>query len=302
MFTANAPTVYILVDRSSSMFDRGFWDPLKTGVLSVVQDLGDEVRFGFTTYTGQNGGVCPDLTPAGAIGEDNFAAIQAAYDGLQAPTYKGETPTALALAQVADTLAADPGMGSKYILLVTDGEPDFCDDTPPTCPRDAVIGAVQAAYARGIGTFIFSLGGDVDQSHLQDVANAGTGQPVEDHQNAVEQQCSMVRGSYAATQGSAPYFQPNVDTQTLVNALSAVITGVRSCVFELQGRLQIDLSAADQGVVEIDGVRVPYGAPDGYRMNSPTQLELLGASCERLRDPASQRVFIDFPCEAIIAF
>ncbi len=299
-FTSEAPTVFLLVDRSSSMFDQGFWEPLKAGVLTVVEQLDSDVRFGFTTYTGQQGGVCPELTPTGALAEDNFAAIRAAYDALGAPNYKGETPTALALEQVAMQLAADAADGPKYIMLVTDGEPDFCDDANVTCARDAVVAAVQAAYGRGIGTFIFSLGGDVDRSHLEDVANAGTGQPVEDRQNAVAQQCGTQRASYSGTHGSAAYFEPNVDQQALVNALSTVIAGVRTCVFELQGRIEIDLLAADQGVVEIDGTRVPYGGPDGYRMNSATQLELVGASCERLRDPNSKRVLIDFPCEAVV--
>ena len=57
---------------------------------------------------------------------------------------------------------------------------------------------------------------------------------------------------------------------------------------------------ADQGVVEVDGQRVPYGEPDGYRMNSETQLELMGAACKRLKRPETKRVFIDFPCEAVI--
>jgi len=51
--------------------------------------------------------------------------------------------------------------------------------------------------------------------------------------------------------------------------------------------------------VTIDGSVVPYGAPDGFRMNSPTQLELLGAACTKLKQPETLRVAIDFPCKAI---
>ena len=56
---------------------------------------------------------------------------------------------------------------------------------------------------------------------------------------------------------------------------------------------------ADQGVVELDGVKVAYGGAAGYRMNSETPLELLGLACQRLKRPDTTRVFIDFPCEAI---
>ncbi len=36
-FEPQTPTVMVLVDRSGSMFDSGFWDPLKTAVLKVVR-------------------------------------------------------------------------------------------------------------------------------------------------------------------------------------------------------------------------------------------------------------------------
>src|SRR5690242_11496586 len=59
-FLPNTPTVFILVDQSSSMFETinvngtqtNLWDPMKAGVLEVVEALQSEVRFGFATYTG----------------------------------------------------------------------------------------------------------------------------------------------------------------------------------------------------------------------------------------------------------
>jgi hypothetical protein len=118
---------------------------------------------------------------------------------------------------------------------------------------------------------------------------------------AVFYQCNGGTASYGAASGSAPFYEPNVnDQQQLVGALSGVVAGVRSCVFDLQGKLQIDLNAAGMGIVEIDGKRIPYGGADGFRMNSPTQLELLGNACGTLRKPESKSVFIDFPCEAVV--
>ncbi|MDB4972891.1 MAG: hypothetical protein JWN48_1232 [Myxococcaceae bacterium] len=301
-FESRPPSVFILVDRSSSMFEHGLWEPLKSGVLEMVQRLQTEVRFGFSTYTGQNGGVCPDLTTATAVAQNNYASIAAAYNALGAPSYKGETPTARAIDQTAAVLKSDSDPGPKFILLVTDGEPDFCDDANVTCARDAVVGAVQAAYRAGIGTYIFSVGGGVEQSHLRDVANAGTGQKVEDHAQAVAQQCQGSQGSYGTPAGSAPFFEPNVnEQQLLVDSLASVVSGARSCTFDLQGKIKIDLGEADSGMVQIDGVTVPFGGTDGYRMNSATQLELLGASCQRLKQQDVQRVSIHFPCQAVIA-
>jgi hypothetical protein len=306
-FGSPEPTVYILVDRSSSMFEFNFWNPLKAGVLEVVKRLESEVNFGFSTYTGQAGGMCPELTTLDRIGKNNYGAIKTAYDALTKPTYKGETPTAAAIDAVAKRLsdeaasAGDVAPSPTVILLVTDGEPDFCDDPNVTCSRDAVVGAVQAAKAKGIGTFIFSIGGMVDRGHLGDVANAGVGQPLVDRQNAVMYQCPQRRATYSTSSGNAPFFEPNVNDQSaLVDALASVVSSVRSCVFDLQGKLKIDLGAASQGVVEIDRQRVPYNTPDGFRMNSETQLELMGASCQKLRAPGARNVAIDFPCEAIL--
>jgi hypothetical protein len=243
---------------------------------------------------------CPELTDVVPIAEKNYAAIKRAYDAVSMPKYKGETPTALAIAEVAKILQQEPASNPKYILVVTDGEPDFCDDPNVTCARDAVVAATQAAYAQGIGTFIISIGGQIDRGHLGDVANAGVGQPVEDRQMAVHYQCSASAATYSAMNGNAPFFEPDVnDRKALVDTLTSVIGGARSCVFDLQGKLKIDLALADQGVVELDGVRIGYGPPDGYRMNSETQLELVGKACERLKQPQTMRVFIDFPCQAI---
>lgn len=300
-FESKTPTVFILVDRSSSMFERGLWEPLKGGVLSIVDQLDEEVRFGFSTYTGAPGGVCPELTASVTIEEGNYSAIKATYDGIAPPTYKGETPTSRAIDEVVKILAAESEDTSKYILLVTDGEPDFCDDPNVTCSRDAVVASTQAAKAMGIGTFIFSVGGSVDAAHLQDVANAGSGQGVEDRQMAVFYQCNGGTAVYSAQPGNAAFYEPSVNDQAaLVSELAGVVAGVRSCIFDLQGKVIINLNAADQGMVEIDGKVVPFGDPDGYRMNSPTQLELLGKACSELRKPESKNVFIDFPCEAVV--
>jgi uncharacterized protein YegL len=302
-FESKLPAVLIVVDRSSSMFERGLWEPLKQGVLAIVQQLQADVLFGFTTYTGQAGGVCPDLSGGVGVEIDNYAAIRAAYEALAAPTYKGETPTSRAIDEATALLSAQPASTPKFILLVTDGEPDFCDDPNVVCARDAVVASAQQARAKGIGTLIFSVGGSVDRAHLQDVANAGSGLGVEDRQMAVASQCAGAKGSYSTPAGNAAYYEPNVnDQQALAGALSGAVAGLRSCIFDLQGQVEIDLSVASQGVVEIAGKRVPFGGADGFRMNSPTQLELLGEACVQLRKPESVDVSIDFPCEAIVLF
>ncbi|HVZ36539.1 MAG TPA: hypothetical protein VG963_29115, partial [Polyangiaceae bacterium] len=113
-FEAQTPTVLLVVDRSSSQWDNypnDTWDPMKNGILQVVQQVQKDVRFGMVTYTGQNGGVCPDLFPSMnqvTFDKNNYDAIAANLNAVQKPSYKGETPTALTLQEAVPVLLADP--------------------------------------------------------------------------------------------------------------------------------------------------------------------------------------------------
>ncbi|WP_437960280.1 vWA domain-containing protein [Sorangium sp. So ce119] len=299
-FEPQTPTVMIVVDRSGSMYDSGFWDPLKTAVLSVVETLQTKVRFGFLTFTGIAPSQCPLLTGADVIALNNHADIAAAYDeASMRPGQKLETPTGMTFnEEIIPELVAFGEPGPKYILFVTDGEPDRCDDGPAACARDDVVGAVQSAYEQGIGTFVFGLGEGSFAEHLQDLANAGAGQPVQRPRDT-QQSCFTGAGTYADVGGTAMVYTPDPTNATaLENELNAAISGAKSCTFDLQGSIEVDLAHASEGQVLIDGAPVPYDEQNGWYMESSTQLVLVGDACERLKS-ATQGVSFDFPCEII---
>ena len=289
-----ASTVLILLDRSSSMFEFGYWEPVKSSVLEAVSRFEREVRFGLATYTGERDHQCPALELSAELGRNNAEDLRRAYDHLQPPAFKGETPTAAALSQVAQMLARERHPGAKFILLITDGDPDFCNDGPSTCARDAVVAAAQAAYAQGITTLVFRIGDQVTTDHLTDVANAGSGQPVAQRDRAYEA-CPASGAVYAEAGGDAQFHAIAPAEPDAPSALVSAIAGTRSCVFELRGRNRLDASAAEGMSVEIDGQQMVHGDPDGFRMNGPTQLELLGASCQRWRAPGARLSFV-LPC------
>src|SRR5690606_12561423 len=112
------------------------------------------------------------------IGENNYAAIETAYNSLAAPQEKGETPTALAIQQATDVLLADESPGARFILLVTDGDPDFCNDPPAQCGADALIASLQAAAGQGVRTLVFGIenAGIQIQDWFDFDAQAGMGQ------------------------------------------------------------------------------------------------------------------------------
>lgn len=314
-FETQIPTVFVLVDRSGSMAERGFWEPLRTAVLEVLNQLQTDVRFGFATFTG-TATTCPlEYESVGSIALDNYDAIAMAYNAQAPPEGKSETPTAAALQRTVETLQTFSEPGDKYILLVTDGEPDFCDDGNEICRIANTTRVIQEAYTAGIGTLVLGLPGsdkgEVYNLALQDFANAGAGQPVSDHNNRIQyewNQCitegtppaDVAEPLFSQTDGMTPYYTPNVqDKAALVSAIGAAIAGVKSCIFDLNGQLEVDLDRVNLGKVYVDNTEIAYDTPDGWHMLSETQLELQGAACALLRDPNTMGIHFDFPCDVI---
>lgn len=182
-FVPKVPTVMLLVDRSGTMFDQqgNPWNTLRDGVLPVVQDLNDQVRFGFISVTGETG-MCPLLDEVPAA-DKNYDAIAAKYTALMRPE-KGESPGMLGLERAYELLSTDTTDGDKYVLFVTDGEQDYCGDGNHLCPTDSVVYWIQKLKALNVSTYVFGLPltGSGDQlsyaAILQAFANAGVGEPV----------------------------------------------------------------------------------------------------------------------------
>ena len=107
-FSEVTPTIVLLVDRSGSMSqgygDQSRWDALYDALMDtdegVVKALENDVRFGLTLYTSENGydgGTCPMLTDV-EVGFGNHEAIDAVY---AAAEISDDTPTGESLEQVA---------------------------------------------------------------------------------------------------------------------------------------------------------------------------------------------------------
>jgi len=330
-FTPQIPTVFILVDRSSSMWDNMFWDPLRDGVLEVVSRLHEDVRFGFATYTGIQGDTCPlDLQDVGIIDKNNYDAIAGFYTPIMHPGVATETPTPAALRKAQDLLKADFATfpGPKFILLVTDGNPDYCESGATECRADVTVRVLQNLYADAevpIRTFGVALPDPgIDPEWLRGFANAGAGQPVAAARDT--EFCDDIsaptaallpeldptvwpQGIYGETMGpEQPYNVDPAQQDQLVEEISGVIAGVKSCTFDLDGELQIVAGREDEGSVVIQSISDPTGtaqtyAPDGgdgWKVNNGTQIELVGASCEALRDPETTGIEFGFPCDIII--
>jgi len=275
------PTVVLQVDQSGSMTDdfSGMprWDALYQTLMEpggVVDALQGDVRFGLALYSSENGnegGMCPMLTEVPPA-LDNHAAIDAVY-GPANPI--DETPTGESLAAVADGLALFAEPGPKAIVLATDGEPDTCAVPNPQDGQPEVIAAVQAAYGDDIETFVISVGDEVGADHLQEVANAGVGKPVDDP-------------------NPAPYYIA-LDAAALVDAFHEIIAGFISCQLPIDGI--VDLEQQCEGTVLLDGVELE--CPVDWHMLDESTLELLGDACLLLKDGQSHTVDASWPCDAV---
>jgi hypothetical protein len=236
---------------------------------------------------------------------------------------KMDTPTGPAIEAVTDQLMAAEFDGPKYILLVTDGDPDTCAKPDPQCGQDESIAAVQRAYASGIGTFVVGIGdilstaasgcfsGRCGTDHLQDLANAGQGLPVlhpgEQYGYDCLQGPTSFTGTYeamtVATAGDASFYAPTSQAE-LRDTIAELIAGVRTCTYTLSAT--VDLDKAGSGTVRFrnaDGDELlPYGDANGWRLVDETTLEITGDACDRLVDVSQivQALEISFPCDAAV--
>jgi hypothetical protein len=275
------PTIILLVDQSSSM-EQDFagqtrWEALYETIMGgdgTVAMLQSQVRFGLTLYSSENGdegGQCPMLTVVDPA-LDNFEAIDAVYDPADPID---ETPTGESLAIVAGTLADFAEPGPKAIVLATDGEPDTCAVPNPQEGQPESIQAVQDAFAAGISTYVISVGTEVGEDHLQDVANVGVGKDIDDA-------------------NPAPFYVA-LDAADLVTAFEAIIGDFTSCEIPIDGI--VDLPQACDGTLLLDGMELT--CPDDWTMLDESTIVLVGDACETWKDGGSHAVSASWPCGAV---
>lgn len=282
------PTVQLLIDQSGSM-DADFgqsdrWNSVYSTLMGdggVVNTLQSTIRFGLSLYTsdgGNAGGECPMLASVPAS-LDNRGPIDGVYNPASP---QGDTPTGESIDAVVDILSADANVGRKVIVLGTDGEPDTCTDPNPDSPqgieaaRNLSLAAATRAFDMGVRVYVVSVGDQVGEQHLQDMANAGSGLPVGGIENA-------------------EYFVA-LNPQDLVDAFGTIVGGVAGCVFTING--QVDTAKASQGHVALDGTELEFGTE--WTMLDGKTFEILGDACETIKDANLHHVSAVFPCGVII--
>lgn len=202
------PDMLIVLDRSASMAPSGNegrtdrWRGSSEAIIEVTRALESGINFGLMTFPGSQagggrGGGLGDFAAQCAPGRiDVELGTQKADEIAQALGRmgpRGFTPTAstleAALAAIASPVTADQGaVPPKYVLLVTDGDPNCSDDFPSIIASGATVDpkgqaetvtAVERLTKAGVQTYIVgyqtaqtSFAGQLDRM----AAAGGTGQ------------------------------------------------------------------------------------------------------------------------------
>lgn len=279
------PRVVLVIDQSGSMrLDFGGvsrWIALEQALTDattgLVTTLDDDVQFGAVMYTDDPDFLgCPDVvTLDGAM--PSIGAVRSMFS-VNVPA--GNTPTGDTLAYVLAnraTLFAEggPATGDEVVILATDGEPGTCaDGADVTGGRALSVASTQAAFDAGIRTYVLSVGTEVANMHLADVADAGVGVGPGDP--------------------PAPYWVAT-DATSLRTAIEAIASGALPCTLELMGT--IDPALACEGTVTLG--TEPLACGSDWHAVDASHIALSDAACARLRSTTDD-LYGTFPCDAVV--
>lgn len=304
------PDLYFLIDRSLSMIPSGVSGiagangvgpsnrlaTLKAGLNTLAAQNGGALAANFnlgigvfpssstTVATACSAGALPESLLA--MGPHTTAEFTASYAGLLA---NGYTPTDIALQEArvkqVYNFAGDPSpTGPKAVVLITDGDPNDCTDLGvATFNRiNQTVASAQALAAAGVPVYVIGFD-DVNQGRMQQIADAGDPAP-----------------------GTNVWYNVS-NTQSIVNALNAIVTRTASCTL---GLTTTGATPFDPNIITVEFVRsggtvrtvIPKDATNGYVLTGTT-LELKGSSCSALQSAvvsdASAKVEIKAGCQCV---
>jgi hypothetical protein len=282
------PTVLLLIDQSASMdFRFGAstrWEVLRSAIVDpndgLLSHLDSSVSFGLMLYTsldGYAGGECPMLTES-SLEVGNAATIRSLYLASE-PLDNGDTPTPEAIDAAVARLTALGAAGPRYILLLTDGDPDTCAVPDPQNGGGEALAAAGRAYAAGITLRPIGISTEISRWRIQGLANAAAGK-----------EPRLVWGQDADAE--RPLFASD-DRGELAAQLTGVIGDVRSCVVEL-GDI-VGAVRAGEGRLSLDGQPLTYQGVNGWRFRDDDTVEIRGESCDTILGEGHQ-LEVFFPC------
>ncbi len=295
------PDMLIVLDRSNSMFDDGYWNPVREAIYGVTFEMDMEIWFGLMIFPNVVGApVCSGTTAQCEPGHEPLVGVAEGTaldirDALGPMATCGGTPIAQTLQNARaylDTLAADGH--PKFILLATDGAPNCnaaldgsgCVCTSPmgcsfnnlNCLDDArTMGIVEDIRAAGIQIFVLGIG----TSEWMDILN-----------------------EMAARGGTGAAF-PAEDPASIRTAFDDIAGSIASCEFDMRAP---DPSADPTRVnFYFDEVVVPSDNADGtcddgwaWTDATHTRVQFCGSYCDRLLGGSVGNISATWGCPTVL--
>lgn len=265
----NAPDILIVLDRSGSMLSGGRWGPSISAIRTFTTTLDSAVSFGlmvFPALGGGGGGGGPlgggSCTPGKldipfAVG--NATKIANALV-LATPSPTGQTPTAAsmqaALQYFDTTPCADCTTAPKYVVLVTDGQPNC------------------GAGGGGMATGNSDITATADA--IASLTNAGVTTYVVGYGTRSDPTLATAMDRFAKAGGTDQHFAVENEA-SFVEELTKIAGEVISCEYELKD----EVTNPEYVRVEIDGKT--YALDKDWRAEGK-KIILEGAACSTLRD------------------
>jgi hypothetical protein len=291
----DAPNLYFVLDRSSSMNELNKWVNIQVVLEKLVVALGPRARVGAAVFPDPSQDQCAQGVqvfsprrgdaPAGTPGP-TAAALTTMLSGVPAA---GGTPTAATLTALLPKLMSLPG--KTFVVLATDGGPNCnsgarctvdqctrnldnaagcppggmncCTPQDPFGPEDCLdvqptVDAVAAIAAAKIPVYVVGVPGSAPYAQVLDL---------------------LAQAGRTARAGEPQYYAIDSADQT---AFLGVLSGIAA---KITGTCTLDLGSVpnDPGLVNVffDEQAVPQMGQDGWSLDGST-VTILGASCQKI--------------------
>lgn len=291
-----SPEFLIVLDRSGSMIGLGTsgglrWEPSVSAVQRFTSELTETVKFGLMMFPGVTGSIIPGLPALPGLDDEARCAAGTlevpidlntagaiAQSMRQTPPDFGQTPTATTMQAALEVLNVNVGDTApvpRYVLLITDGQPNCGADLEMTLPEDvtAVDAALDALFEVGIKTFV--IGYDM-------ASNPGLAANMDEF----------------AQHGGTERAYAVEDEQSLIDELTRITGALVSCEIDVSEDDELETIDPAYLRVEIDGTTYEYGTDWILEEKKVVLLEGAGA-CSKLRDARLHRINVTRECTPV---
>lgn len=298
-------SILLVVDISGSMTRDNKWSDTQAAVSEAIVDAPDELEMGVTFFPKPGSpSNCSSVwdTPGVAVAplsstrNNILNAI-----GMQTPN--GSTPTRQALLSAYDTMSSLQTNGERFVLLMTDGDPDIHTNTSvfeAECGSYADMWTESSQMRDGmpsVKTFVVGSPGVLDYGFLSRLAVAGG--------TARDPACDPASG--CETGGNCCHYQIgsfNFQDQ-LTDVLREINGAIQGCTFAIPQGDDVDPDKVNVVVRTSDGdteLSRDASEEDGwnYADASETSVTLFGPECERVKSDHEAEVLIVVGCATII--